>query len=63
MSGGDPVMLGFITNLSRPGGNVTGVTFLSSALVTKRLELLRQLVPKAAAIAVLMDPNTPDAES
>ena len=63
VSGGDPVMLGFITNLSRPGGNVTGVTFLSSALVTKRLELLRQLVPKAAAIAVLMDPNTPDAES
>jgi putative ABC transport system substrate-binding protein len=64
VTGGDPVMLGFVSSLNRPGGNATGVSFLTSASGTKRLELLRQIMPKAAAIAVLVDvnPNSPQAE-
>jgi ABC-type uncharacterized transport system substrate-binding protein len=62
VTGGDPVIDGFAAGLSRPGGNTTGVSFLTSAVVTKRLELLRQLVPKAAAIGVLVNLNTPQAE-
>jgi ABC-type uncharacterized transport system substrate-binding protein len=62
VTGGDPVIDGLIASLSRPGGNMTGVSFLGRELVTKRLELLRQLLPKAAAIAVLVDPNFPEAE-
>src|SRR5262249_44914976 len=58
----DPVLDGLLASLSRPGGNMTGVSFLSGALGTKRLELLRQLVPKAATIAVLVDPYTPEAD-
>jgi putative ABC transport system substrate-binding protein len=62
--GGDPVIQGLVASLNRPGSNLTGVSFLSGASGTKRLELLRQLVPKAAAIAVLLDPdpNVPQAE-
>jgi putative ABC transport system substrate-binding protein len=62
--GGDPVIQGLVASLNRPGSNLTGVSFLSGASGTKRLELLRQLVPKAAAIAVLVDsdPNVPQAE-
>jgi putative tryptophan/tyrosine transport system substrate-binding protein len=64
VTGQDPVINGLVASLNRPGGNMTGVGFLSSALGTKRLELLRQLMPKAAAIAMLVHPNvnTPDAE-
>jgi ABC-type uncharacterized transport system substrate-binding protein len=64
VTGEDPVINGLVASLSRPGGNTTGVSFLSIASVTKRLELLRQLVPKPGAIAMLMYPNlnTPDAE-
>jgi putative tryptophan/tyrosine transport system substrate-binding protein len=62
VTGGDPVIDGFAASLNRPAGNTTGVSFLTSAVVTKRLELLRQLVPKAAAIAVLVNLNTPQAE-
>ena len=63
VSGEDPVINGLVASLSRPSGNTTGVSFLSIASVTKRLELLRQLVPKPGAIAMLMYPvNTPDAE-
>jgi len=63
VTGGDPVMLGFVSSLNRPGGNATGVSFLTSASGTKRLELLRQIMPKAAAIAMLVDvnPNSPQA--
>jgi putative tryptophan/tyrosine transport system substrate-binding protein len=46
-SGGDPIELGFVSSLSQPGGNVTGVSFLSNELGAKRLELLRELVPAA----------------
>src|SRR4029453_19115568 len=64
VTGTDPVINGLVASLSRPGGNTTGVSFLSSASVTKRLELLRQFVPKPGAIAMLVDPNSnnPDPE-
>ena len=61
-TGSDPVKDGLVTSLNRPGGNVTGVVFFSEALGTKRLELLRQLAPKAATIAVLVSPSTPGTE-
>src|SRR5437870_791979 len=57
VTGEDPVINGLVASLSRPGGNTTGVSFLSSASVTKRLELLRQFVPKPGAIAMLVHPN------
>jgi putative ABC transport system substrate-binding protein len=62
VTGYDPVADGLVASLSRPGGNATGVSLLAGALGTKRLELLRQLVPKAATIAVIVNPNTPEAE-
>jgi ABC-type uncharacterized transport system substrate-binding protein len=62
VSGGDPTASGPVTNLSRPGGNLTGVSFFSDAVVTKRLELLHELVPSPATIAWLCDPNSPSFE-
>ena len=61
--GGDPVRDGLVASLNRPGGNVTGVVFFNSVLGAKRLELLRQLVPKAATIAVLVSPAEPNTEA
>jgi putative ABC transport system substrate-binding protein len=60
-SGSDPVMDGLVASLNRPGGNVTGVTFLAGALGPKRLELLRQIAPKATGIAMLVNPDSPEA--
>jgi putative ABC transport system substrate-binding protein len=55
--GEDPVRLGLVSTLARPGGNLTGVNFLAAELVAKRLELLRELVPQIARIAVLLNPD------
>jgi putative ABC transport system substrate-binding protein len=52
----DPVQLGLVTNLARPGGNVTGINYFSSEVVAKRLRLLHDLVPKAVRFAVLINP-------
>jgi putative tryptophan/tyrosine transport system substrate-binding protein len=58
-SGGDPVRLGLVDDLARPDGNLTGISFLASTLEAKRLELLRELMPGAVRIAVLVNPANP----
>jgi len=63
ISGGDPIASGLVSSLSRPGGNITGVSFASALLQSKRLGLLHELVPPPALIAWLRDPNSPNFES
>lgn len=63
VTGSDPVAAGFVPNLNHPGGNVTGVSFLHEGLAPKRLEILRELVPKAETVALLVDPTYFRAES
>jgi putative ABC transport system substrate-binding protein len=58
----DPVRLDLVASLARPGGNLTGVNIFTTELVTKRLELLHELVPGAVRVAVLVDPAYPDTE-
>jgi ABC-type uncharacterized transport system substrate-binding protein len=60
--GDDPVRLGLVTSLARPGGNLTGINYLSHEVVAKRLELLRALAPRAETLAVLVDPAVPPTE-
>jgi putative ABC transport system substrate-binding protein len=62
VTGGDPIRLGLVGSLNRPGENVTGITFFSNVLAAKRLALLRDLVPSTMAITVLMNPTNANAE-
>jgi len=61
ITGDDPVATGLVASLARPGGNLTGVSMLLTELVPKRLELLSELVPQARVIALLVNPNGPEA--
>ena len=58
-TGGDPVEMGLVTNIARPGGNVTGATQITMEVGQKRLELLHQLIPKATVLAIAVNPNNP----
>jgi putative ABC transport system substrate-binding protein len=58
-TGGDPVAAGLVASLARPGGNLTGMTFMGGELMPKQLELLSELVPQAPVIAMLVNPNDP----
>jgi putative ABC transport system substrate-binding protein len=62
LAGDDPVKFGLVASLNRPGGNVTGLNLLTSEMTGKRLQLARELVPAASAVAVLLNPNSPEAE-
>jgi len=58
-TGSDPVEIGLVASMNRPGGNVTGVTRMSTALIAKRLGIILELVPRTSAIALLVNPNGP----
>jgi putative tryptophan/tyrosine transport system substrate-binding protein len=60
-AGGDAVKIGLVSGFNKPGGNVTGVNLFFTEMGAKRLELLRQLIPNATAIAMLVNPNNPTA--
>jgi putative ABC transport system substrate-binding protein len=62
MSGGEPVKAGLVESLNRPGGNITGVNFIVSELIPKRLEILHELAPKAVTVGALVNPNYPAVE-
>jgi putative tryptophan/tyrosine transport system substrate-binding protein len=62
-AGTDPVRLGLVASLARPGGNATGVNILITAIESKRVSLLRALLPTARAFALIRNPNSPDAEN
>jgi putative ABC transport system substrate-binding protein len=58
LAGQDPVKLGLVDSLARPGGNLTGINFLNNELATKQFELLRELLPVAKRVAILVEPNS-----
>jgi putative ABC transport system substrate-binding protein len=60
--GGDPVKFGLVASFNRPGGNITGASFLANLLTSKQFELLHEIVPKAAAVGFLVNPANPNAE-
>ena len=60
--GGDPVEDGLVASFNRPGGNITGVTFFTNQLIAKRLELLREIVPKPAMVSVFVNPKNANAQ-
>jgi putative ABC transport system substrate-binding protein len=62
-TGADPIISGFVSSLRQPEGNVTGVTSLNFEVAPKRLELLRELLPGATTVAVLVNPSNPNAET
>ena len=62
VTGSDPVAMGFVASLNQPGGNATGATFLVSELGPKRLQLLHELLPQAAVVGLLLNPNVPNAD-
>jgi putative tryptophan/tyrosine transport system substrate-binding protein len=62
-TGGDPVQLGLVTSLGRPGGNVTGITQMTGEVAPKRVELARELVPQATAFGMLINPTNPLSEN
>jgi putative tryptophan/tyrosine transport system substrate-binding protein len=61
-TGGDPVKLGLVASLNRPGGNITGVSFLTQSLVAKEFEVLHETIPRAALIGILVNPTTTNSE-
>ena len=62
-NGNDPVKYGLVASLNRPGGNVTGVSFLNNVVAARQLELLHEIAPKAVLVGFLVNPNNPNAES
>jgi putative ABC transport system substrate-binding protein len=60
VAGSDPVKDGLVASFNRPGGNITGVSIISSALVSKQFELLHELVPQAAVVGILLNPSNPN---
>jgi len=61
--GGDPIGMGLVASLNRPGGNITGVSFLTGTLVAKQFEILHETVPMTALIGFLVNPTNPDADN
>jgi putative ABC transport system substrate-binding protein len=62
VTGADPIKFGFVASFSRPGGNITGIWIVSTVLAQKRMQLIRELLPKAELIALLVNPTSPVAE-